>query len=255
MGQEFSGTAEFRGASFERVDFTGARFRNCDFTGVAIVSCDVAGVRVAGFGGGIASLVVDDVDVTAYVSGELDRRFPERVQVREMRTPAEHRSAWTTVERLWAATLEDAERLPVSTMRQRVDGEWSFLETVRHLLFASDIWLGRMLLEEPAPFHRLGLPPSDYPAKGAADLGIDLDATPTLAEVAAAHADRRTQFGDLLDKVTEDDLARTRTTVLAPAWGEETFSVAAALRVMIREHCEHRRFAVRDLATLRTGTG
>ena len=50
--------------------------------------------------------------------------------------------------------------------------------------------------------------------------------------------------------VTDDELEQIRTAVLAPEWGEETQSVAECLGVVLNEHCEHRRFAVRDLAVL-----
>jgi hypothetical protein len=59
------GTGAFRGASFTGADFTGANFRDCDL---------------------LSGLVVNDVDVTAFVEGELDRRHPGRVQLRDKRT-------------------------------------------------------------------------------------------------------------------------------------------------------------------------
>lgn len=41
-----------------------------------------------------------------------------------------------------------------------VDGEWSFSQTLRHLVFATDIWLGRAILGSD-DFHPLGLEPVD----------------------------------------------------------------------------------------------
>ncbi|MCH7231778.1 DinB family protein [Glycomyces sp. L485] len=86
-----------------------------------------------------------------------------------------------------------AERLPEAALHERVDGEWSFVETLRHLVFAMDVWIGRMIRGEPRPFHRLGLPPEFYPADGAAEIGIDLEARPSLEEVMAVRADRMAQ--------------------------------------------------------------
>lgn len=34
-----------------------------------------------------------------------------------------------------------------STRHERVDDEWSLVETLRHLVFAADVWMGRMILE------------------------------------------------------------------------------------------------------------
>ena len=50
--------------------------------------------------GSTGTVVVDDVDVTAFVAAELDRRHPERVQLRGMRTAEDCRAMWDTVERL-----------------------------------------------------------------------------------------------------------------------------------------------------------
>ena len=36
-----------------------------------------------------------------------------------------------------------------------------------------------------------------------------------------------------------------------PAWGEETHDVGECLGVVLEEHCEHRRFAERDLGRAR----
>jgi hypothetical protein len=60
----------------------------------------------------VGNLAVNDVDVTAFVEGELDRRHPERVQLREKRTAGDYRAMWDTIERLWAGTVARAGRLP-----------------------------------------------------------------------------------------------------------------------------------------------
>ena len=53
-------------------------------------------------------------------------------------TPAGFREGWDVVERLWAGTVERARRLPPDQLHESVDGEWSFIETLRHLVFATD---------------------------------------------------------------------------------------------------------------------
>jgi hypothetical protein len=101
-----------------------------------------------------------------------------------------------------------------------------------------------MILDEQEPFHRLGLPPTDSAADEAADLGVDLAATPSFDEIVALYATRMARVGDLVAAVTDDRLGQIRT------WGEESQSVAECLGVVLNEHCEHRRFAVRDLTVL-----
>ena len=67
--------------------------------------------------------MVDGVDVTGFVRAELDRRYPERAQLRAARTAEDLRAVWDTVERTWAETLARAERMPVGVRHERVDGE------------------------------------------------------------------------------------------------------------------------------------
>jgi uncharacterized damage-inducible protein DinB len=250
MADEYTSTDAFRGATFRRADLTGATFRDSDLTGVRIVACEVTGLRVSGFAGDAGGVIVDDVDVSGFVQSELDKRHPERAELRQARTADDFRVMWDTVERLWDETLVRADRLPEAVRHERVEEEWSLVETLRHLVFAIDVWIGRMIRGEELPFHPGGLPPTDYPDAGAAELGIDLAARPSYDEAAAMHAERRAQVRRVVEAVTDVELDEIRTAVPAPAWGEEAHSVRECLRVVMDEHCEHRRFAVRDLAVL-----
>ena len=250
MAAESASRDDFRGSTFETVDFAGATFRDCSLAGVRIIGSDISGLRVSGYttnGGGV---VVDGVDVGAFVRSELDRRHPERARLREARTAEDLRTVWATVDRLWSQTLRRAERMPVGMRQERVDGEWSVAETLRHLVFAVDVWLGRMIRGHDRPFHSAGLPPTSYPAAGAADMGIDLTARPSYVEAVAMHAERGEQVRAFLATVTDAELAEMRTAMPAPLWGVETHSVRDCLGVLIDEHIEHRRFVERDLAVL-----
>ena len=248
MAADSDGTDAFRGASFTGVDFTGATFRDCDLRQAKITDSWLVDVSLSGL---VSNLVVNDVDVTAFVEGELDRRHPERVQLREKRTADDYRAMWDTIERLWAETVARAGRLPEPALHQRVDGELSFVETLRHLVFATDRWAGDMILDKPVPYHPLGLPQPGYttPADAAA-LGIDLDARPSLAEVLEARGTRMTMARGIVGGLTDDDLGRKCPRLPAPEYPEETRSVGLCLGVVMREECEHRRYAVRDLAAL-----
>jgi hypothetical protein len=46
--------------------------------------------------------------------------------------PEGARAAWAALEQTWAATIARADRLIDAQRQQRVDGEWSFVETLRH---------------------------------------------------------------------------------------------------------------------------
>jgi hypothetical protein len=198
----------------------------------------------------VGNFVVNDVDVTAFVEEELDRRHPERVQLRAMRTADDYRAMWDTIERLWSGTVTRAGQLPELALSLRVDDEWSFVETLRHLIFATDAWAGRVILDEPMPYHPLGIPHSSYTPADAAALGIDLDARPSLAEVMEVRDNRLALVRGIVAGLTDADLDRVCPRLPAPGYPEETRTVGRCLRVVMKEECEHRRYAVRDLAVL-----
>jgi DinB superfamily/Pentapeptide repeats (8 copies) len=205
VAPDYDGTDEFRGATFTGADFTAANFRDCDLRQAKITDSWLVDVRMSGL---VENLVVNDVDVTAFVEGELDKRHPERIQLRKMRTADDYRAMWDTLERLWAETVAGTERLPEPALHQRVDGEWSFVETLRHLVLATDKWAGYMILDKPMPYHPLGLPQPGFTPADAAALGIDLDARPPLAEVLEVRGTRMALVRGIVDGLTDDDLER-----------------------------------------------
>jgi hypothetical protein len=140
--------------------------------------------------------------------------------------------------------------LPEALLQERVDGEWSLVETLRHLVFAVETWVGGWLLGEAAPFSPLGLPPTDLPLSEWPSIGLDPAARPTSAEVFELFAERRVRVDKVLDELSEAQLEEPRTAAPVPLWGEETHTVRACLRTVLQETCDHRRFAERDLAVL-----
>src|SRR5579863_5361305 len=247
---EGGGSTQFRGARFDVADLRGARFTDCDLTGVTIRDGWLVNVSISGY---LSNLTVNGVDVTDFVSAELDRRHPERVQFRSVRTADDVRAMWEIIERLWAGALERAGRLPAAALAERVDEEWSFAETLRHLVFITDAWASRTVLDEPMPYHPLGLPQSWYPAADAAALGIDLTARPRYDEVLAARAGRMAVMRRIVAGVTDDGLGRPCLRTPAPGYPDEERTVIDCLAVVMDEEIEHYRFAVRDLAVLETG--
>lgn len=243
--------ADLHGATFDQVDLGGATIRDSDLRGLRIASSWVDELQITGFDGAAGVVVVDDVVVTDFVAAELDRRHPERVRLREVRTAQDVRDMWATIERLWDETCVRAQGLPQERRHERVHGEWSVVETLRHLVFAVDSWLGQMLrAPEPTPYHPSGLPPSDMPTEAFAPLGIDPQARPGWDEAVAAFRERRSQVREYVAGLRDEDFAQVRTGVLDPGGEPERTTVEHCLRVILREHVEHRRFAERDLEAL-----
>jgi hypothetical protein len=237
----------YRGARFTVADLTGARLVDCDLSQVKVVDSWLVDVDISGF---LSNVVLNGVDVTGYVEAELDRRFPERVQLREMRHTDDFRAMWATIERLWASTLERARRLPEAALCERVDEEWSFVETLRHLVYITDSWASRTILDEPNPFHPWAIPQTAYAPADAAAAGMDLQARPTLAEVLTVRADRMGIVRRILDDLSDAELGRLCSRSPAPGYPEEERRVADCLAVVMDEEIEHHRFTVRDLGRL-----
>ncbi|MGO9293861.1 MAG: DinB family protein [Streptosporangiaceae bacterium] len=244
---EGGGSAEFRGARFDAADLRGARFTDCDLTGVTIRDGWLVNVSISGY---LSNVTVNGVDVTDFVSTELDRRHPERVQFREGQTADDVRAMWDTIERLWAEAGERAGRLPAAALAEQVGEEWSFEQTLRHLVFITDAWASRTVLDEPIPYHPLGLPQNWYPAADAAALGIDLTAQPGYAEILAARTDRMAVMRRIVTGLTDADLGRPCRRSPAPGYPDEERTVIDCISVVMDEEIEHHRFAVRDLAVL-----
>jgi DinB superfamily/Pentapeptide repeats (8 copies) len=247
MAAQYDDTDAFRGASFTQADLAGARFRSCDLRQLKITDSWLTDVNVSGI---VSNFKVNDVDVTEFVQAELDRRHPERAQLRTVRTAGDYRAMWDTIERLWSGTVARAARLPEPVLHERVDGEWSFVETLRHLIFATDAWAFRTILDEPAPYDRLGFTHTGYPPADAAALGIDLGAEPSLAEVLQVREDRMARMRRIVDGLTDDELQRMCARTPAPGYEEEPRSVGRCLRTVMGEECEHHRYVTRDLAVL-----
>jgi uncharacterized protein YjbI with pentapeptide repeats len=243
------------GSRFEEVYLTGARFHEVDLTNARFHEVDLTGAMIRGsllvnvdINGRIENLRVNGVDVVPLVEAELNRRYPDRVKMR----PADadgFREAWSILERLWQQTVGRARRMAPELLNERVEGEWSFIETLRHLVFATDAWVKRAVLGEPTPWDRLGLPHDEMP-----DLpGVprDRSARPSLDEVLALRADRMATVRQVLTELTDAKLAGVTEPVLEPGYPEpESFAVRRCLQAILNEEWEHRLYAERDFDVL-----
>lgn len=136
--------------------------------------------------------------------------------------------------------------LPDGTVDRSVAGEWSFAETLRHLVLATDVWLRRAILGVEQPFHPLGLAGPEA-AEDGVDMSLFATEAPSYADVLAVRSDHQALVRDFLDTVTEEDLATPRSNPWAPDFPETTLS---CLHVILQEEWEHHRYAVRDLDEL-----
>jgi len=141
--------------------------------------------------------------------------------------------------------------LPEAKLHEQVNGEWSLVETQRHLLFAGDAWLGNAVLEEEAPYHPLGFPAGGMPPDATAKLGLTLEATPTLDEVLAPRLARMATMRRVIDGLTEAELDRVCGRKPADPYPDQEYVVRRCLKVVLKEEAEHHRYAVRDLARSR----
>jgi hypothetical protein len=240
---------DLRGSQFERVDLTGAQFRLVDMSGVVMKNVDLINVDIHG---DVENLMINDVDVGPLINAELDSRYPLRSKMRPTE-PAGFREAWDILERLWSETVERARHLPPASLHESVDGEWTFIETLRHLVFATDSWVRRAILGDPSPWDPLSLPWDEMPET----LGVPRDrvARPQLDEVLELRKGRMATVRQVIEGLTDARLDAATEPVEGPGWPPpESFAVRTCLRIVLNEEWEHRRYAERDLNAIETFT-
>jgi hypothetical protein len=223
-------------ATFWGVDLSGALFRDVNLTNVRIQGAWLTNVNIDAL---IDKVVINGVDVTGYVN-ERDTWYPLRAMLRAP-DPEGMRAAWTALEDVWATTIDRARGLPEEKLYESVNGEWSFVQTLRHLVFATDKWFTVPVLG--GDFHPIVIPNS-----GSDDLdwpGRDRSAEPTFEEVLEVRAGRSERFGAYLAAVTESDLERT-----VDVLENGPNPIRECIYTVLEEEFEHNRYATRDLAEL-----
>src|SRR6185436_18906308 len=170
---------------------SGARMRGVSLIG-ADLDGDLEGLRIWG------------VEVAPLLEAELDRRHPERA-VLKATEPDDRRAGWGRLEAMWAVTMARVAGMPPQAVDVSVDGEWSFALTLRHLVLATDAWLGNAILRRDHPFHPLGVLFGEAVGREA-EFGLDAAATPSFADVLDARAGRTTMVREYLAAVTAEEL-------------------------------------------------
>src|ERR1700722_20235780 len=131
----FNPSVDLQGAEFIDVDLRGARFVEANLSGAVMRGVDVSAADIDApfLFDGESSLLVNGVDVVPLVEAELNRRFPGRAD-RRAGDPDGLRAAWAGLERTWAAMVERVAAMPAGAVDESVGGEWSFAQTLRHLV-------------------------------------------------------------------------------------------------------------------------
>jgi hypothetical protein len=235
MPEEFDG--DLTEAVFWGADLKGATFRDVDLTGARISHSMVVDVEIDAV---VDRLVVNGVDVTGYVN-ERDPWYPLRTMTQPT-SRAEMLAGLSALEEAWAATIEFARTLPEPALHQSVGGEFSFVETLRHVVFAVDKWFTAPILGEP--FAAMGLP-----NRGSLEFpwpGLDYALEPTADEALALRADRMDRVRRFVTALTDDDDLGRRVEILENGPN----ALHDCIGVVIEEGFWHNRYAARDLATL-----
>jgi hypothetical protein len=233
-------------ARFENQDLTDAEFRECDLTRSRLIGVVMQDAVIDGL---VSNLVINGVEVSSYVEDELDRRHPVRLLIRSS-DPADLQEAHRQLQVTWAQTVERVRQMPQGSEHQRVGGEWSAVETLRHLVFVHDSWFRRCCLGSTQAFTGIGLASDFVPDQE--EQGLDPAAAPSLDEVLVVRDEQAAELERWLATVTVDELSAAAPVPAGPGWPPYARgkSVLGCLHVVLKEEWAHHGFCVRDLDLL-----
>jgi hypothetical protein len=241
---DFANTDELENATFSRVSLRGARFASCDLSDARIRGSDAQRLELDIRDIEDAPLYVNGVDVVPLVDAELNRRFPGR-ELRMAESIDDLRRGWSAVSTAWESLLDRAASMPEGSIDASVEGEWSFAQTVRHLILATNAWLHGGIAGVPQPFHPYGQVFDGYAQHGG-DMSL-FSEPPSYEALLAVRAEHQEMVRDYLAAASDETLAET----CANPWdSEHVITKLTCIRVILIEEWEHLRFATRDLDAL-----
>ncbi len=184
----------------------------------------------------------------------MESRNAERVRLRAERDklratdPEGLADAWAMIEDIWTGTVARARELPESVLHEQVEGEWSFVQTHRHLVLVTDCWLRRTVKGIAHAYHPWGLAGSwlTSPRRW----GIDPEADPSLDQVLALRRERMDEVREVIVGAKAKELERNCVPPDSPGHPRTDHTVLECLHVILKEEWQHHRYAVRDLEVL-----
>jgi hypothetical protein len=236
---------DLSGADIPFLNLQGARVRGMNLTGAHITDAFMPNTVVEGM---YAGLSVNGVRVAPHVFAEIRRMHPLLAELAPT-TADGMRRAFEVVYGLWDAIVARVRAVPEDVAQTRVDDEWSTVETLRHLVFATDGWILRTVADDPNPFHPWGLPPPFWLDTAA---GIDHTAKPSFADAVTMRNERVARVRAIVAGLTDADLDEVRhPSTDGPPPGEH--KVGDALRTILDEEYWHSTYVTRDLDVLTAG--
>ena len=139
--------------------------------------------------------------------------------------------------------------------RGRVNGEWSAVQTLRHLVFVHDSWFRRCVLGRTEPFTAIGLAIDSVPDQEAQ--GLDPAADPELDEVLAVRHTQAAELDAWLASVTPEQQAAPAPVPDDDRWPPYARgrTVRQCVGTVLDEEWAHHGFCMRDLGLLEASAG
>ena len=229
-------------------DYSGRTFRAASFANVKMVDADLSNARLSG---NINGLQINGIEVAPLIAEEMRRRYPERDKLFAA-DPDSLRAAFAQYMAMWERTWERARKFTEEQRQQRVDGEWSVVETIRHLVFVVDGWIRGPVLGVADPYHPMAIPPTFM--DGAYDrTPMDRNAHPDFDEALAVWRERMAVVQDVIERSTQDldrDIEVQRPDLPPPGFQSKTL---AAIWTVFGDGHAHNRFVNRDLDAIESG--
>ncbi len=230
---------------FDHANLTDSEFRECDLTRAQLIGVVMQDAAIDGL---VRNLVINGVEVSEYVEAELDRRHPVRRLIRST-DPLELLQGSRELRAAWSATIGRLSTMPDGSEYRSVGGEWSTLETLRHLVFVHECWFLRCCLGSRRPLTAFGVVPA-YVLE--LEPALDQAAAPTFTEVLAARELQNDELDRWLSTVTADTLSLPAPVPEGSGWPPYARgkSVLECLHVVLKEEWAHHGFCARDIGRL-----
>jgi hypothetical protein len=154
------------------------------------------------------------------------------------------------IDRLVANLVVNGVEVPEGSGHVRVGGEWSAVETLRHLVFVHDSWFRRCCLGSAEAFSPIGLAPDYVPHQ--AEQGVDRAASLSLHDLLAVRDAQGAELERWLSAMSAGELSAPAPVPAGQGWPPYARGkpVLECLHVVLNEEWAHHSFCVRDIDLL-----